>query len=86
MMSEVFVPIEKVAKHFSVSLSTIRAWVRQDKIPPNTYVKVGTTYRFNIADVENALVGAPKIANQSVPFEEELGEFEQLELDLDDDA
>ncbi len=85
-MSEVFVPIEKVAKHFSVSLSTIRAWVRQDKIPPNTYVKVGTTYRFNIADVENALVGAPKIASQSVPFEEELGEFEQLELDLDDDA
>ena len=85
-MSEVFVPIEKVAKHFSVSLSTIRAWVRQDKIPPNTYVKVGTTYRFNIADVENALVGAPKIASQSVPFEEELGELEQLGLELDDDA
>ena len=82
-MSEVFVPIEKVAKHFSVSLSTIRAWVRQDKIPPNTYVKVGTTYRFNLVDVEGALVGAPK---KDGPLDEELGEFEQLELDLDDDA
>ena len=69
-MSEVFVPIEKVAKHFSVSLSTIRAWVRQDKIPPNTYVKVGTTYRFNLADVEGALVGAPK---KDGPLDEELG-------------
>ena len=34
-----FVPIEQVAKHFTVSLSTIRAWVRQGKIPPNTYIE-----------------------------------------------
>ena len=26
-----FVPIEKVARHFTVSVSTIRAWVRQGK-------------------------------------------------------
>tara|TARA_R110000868_G_scaffold55774_1_gene173255 strand:- start:212 stop:463 length:252 start_codon:yes stop_codon:yes gene_type:complete len=83
-MSEVFVPIEKVAKHFSVSLSTIRAWVRQDKIPPNTYVKVGTTYRFNLVDVEGALVGAPKLGGRANV--NTTGEFEQLELDLDDDA
>ena len=79
-MAEAFVPIEKVANHFSVSLSTIRAWVRQDKIPSNTYVKVGTTYRFSLADVESALVGAPK---KSDPIDEE---FEQLDLDFDDDA
>jgi transposase len=29
MSQEPYVPIESVAKHFSVSISTIRAWVRQ---------------------------------------------------------
>jgi excisionase family DNA binding protein len=82
MMSVPYVPIEQVAKHFTVSLSTIRAWVRQGKIPSNTYIKVGNTYRFRVADVENALVGSP---NEASSFDEELGEFEQLELDLDND-
>tara|TARA_R100000544_G_scaffold29482_1_gene15815 strand:+ start:482 stop:727 length:246 start_codon:yes stop_codon:yes gene_type:complete len=76
-----FVPIEQVAKHFTVSLSTIRAWVRQGKIPPNTYIKVGNTYRFNVADVEGALVGASKAEVVEKP--DTL--YEQLELDLDND-
>ena len=76
-----FVPIEQVAKHFTVSLSTIRAWVRQGKIPPNTYIKVGNTYRFNVADVEGALVGAPKAEFAEKPD----ALHEQLELDLDND-
>ena len=41
-----FVPIENVAKHFAVSISTVRAWIRTDKIPSDTYIKVGSTYRF----------------------------------------
>jgi excisionase family DNA binding protein len=41
-----YVPIEDVAKQFSVSVSTIRAWVRQGFIPKPTYIKVGNTYRF----------------------------------------
>jgi excisionase family DNA binding protein len=82
MMSVPYVPIEQVAKHFTVSLSTIRAWVRQGKIPSNTYIKVGNTYRFRVADVESALVGSPK---EAALVDEELGEFEQLELDLDND-
>jgi len=76
-----FVPIEQVAKHFTVSLSTIRAWVRQGKIPPNTYIKVGNTYRFNVADVEGALLGASKAEVLEKP--DTL--YGQLEIDLDDD-
>jgi len=76
-----FVPIEQVAKHFTVSLSTIRAWVRQGKIPPNTYIKVGNTYRFNVADVEGALLGASKAEVLEKP--DTL--YGQLEIDLDDE-
>jgi len=54
-MSRPFVPIEELAKHFSVSISTIRAWVRQGHIPKDTYIKVGNTYRFSIEDVAAAL-------------------------------
>jgi excisionase family DNA binding protein len=54
-MSESFVPIEDIAKHFSVSISTVRAWVRQKHIPEDTYIKIGSTYRFRVSDVESAL-------------------------------
>ncbi len=54
-MSEQFVPIEEVSKHFSVSVSTIRAWIRQQHIPKSAYLKVGNTYRFRISDVTDAL-------------------------------
>ena len=59
-MNEPFVPIEDVAKHFSVSISTVRAWVRQEHIPKDTYVKIGNTYRFRVGDVANALTSAKK--------------------------
>jgi excisionase family DNA binding protein len=71
-----FVPIEKVARHFTVSVSTIRAWVRQDKVPSDTYIKVGNTYRFNLDAVEAALVKARS--------DEEFDD-RQLELDFDAD-
>jgi|TARA_E500000318_G_scaffold108939_1_gene120820 excisionase family DNA binding protein len=64
-MSEQFVPIEEVSKHFSVSISTIRAWIRQQHIPKSAYLKVGNTYRFRISDVTNAL----KPEEESVDFE-----------------
>tara|TARA_R110000803_G_scaffold207499_1_gene275468 strand:- start:1076 stop:1402 length:327 start_codon:yes stop_codon:yes gene_type:complete len=56
-MAKPFVPINDVADHFSVSISTVRAWVRGGDIPKNTYVKVGNTYRFNIDAVSDALTG-----------------------------
>ena len=54
-MTEPFVPIEALAKHFTVSVSTVRAWLRQGYIPKDTYVKVGNTYRFNVSKVVAAL-------------------------------
>ena len=59
-MNEPFVPIEDVAKHFSVSISTVRAWLRQEHIPKSTYVKIGNTYRFRVGDVADALTTAEK--------------------------
>ena len=52
MVEEAFVPIEDIAKHFSVSVSTVRSWIRQDLIPA---LKLGGVYRFKISEVEQAL-------------------------------
>lgn len=54
-MTGPFVPIEELSKHFTVSVSTIRAWVRQGHIPKDTYIKVGNTYRFSVDAVSTAL-------------------------------
>lgn len=64
-----YVLIEDVAKHFIVSVSTVRTWVRNGTIPKDTYIKVGHTYRFNLPDVVAALTAVPK-------------EPEQLEFDF----
>lgn len=50
-----FVPIEDLAKHFSISISTVRGWLRQGHIPKDTYLKIGNTYRFNLPKVVEAL-------------------------------
>ena len=52
MVDKAFVPIEDVAKHFAVSVSTVRSWIRQDLIPA---LKLGGVYRFKISEVEEAL-------------------------------
>ena len=64
-----FVQIEDIAKHFVVSVGTARKWVRNGTIPKDTYIKVGTTYRFNLPEVVAALTAAPK----------------QMELDFNDE-
>lgn len=55
-MDESFVPIEGVAKHFSVSISTVRMWIRQGLIPA---LKLGdasnSLYRFKLSEVEEAM-------------------------------
>jgi len=68
-MTRKYVPIEDVAKYFSVSISTIRAWVRQQDIPQDTYIKVGSTYRFCIEDVADALTKAEKKREEPVLME-----------------
>ena len=54
---ETFVPIDEVATHFAVSISTVRSWIRKERIPKHTYIKLGTTYRFKIGAMEEALTG-----------------------------
>ena len=50
-----YVPINKVADYFQVSISTVRKWVNNDYIPDDTYIKIGEVYRFRLHDVESAL-------------------------------
>ena len=54
-MNAQYVSIEDVAKYYSVSVSTVRTWIRTNKLTPTDFLKLGNTYRFKIADVEAAL-------------------------------
>jgi len=69
-MEPKYVPIEDVAKHFSVSVSTIRAWVRQEQIPQDTYIRVGNTYRFCIPDISEALTTKNTVPDINVDEDE----------------
>ena len=77
-MAEPFVPIEDLAKHFAVSISTIRAWVRQGHIPKSTYIKIGNTYRFNKTSVTEALTKSAQDVDETLIEE-------QLEFDFNPD-
>jgi len=55
MMNDQYVSIEDVAKYYSVSVSTVRAWIRTIKLTSTDFLKLGNTYRFKIADVDAAL-------------------------------
>jgi excisionase family DNA binding protein len=84
-MTSAFVDIAAVARHFSVSISTIRAWIRQGHISPDSYIRVGNTYRFKLDEVERGLTGAKE---KEVKLKEELVTAktpEQLELNFDAD-
>jgi excisionase family DNA binding protein len=76
-MASPYVPIEDVAKYFAVSISTIRAWIRQGIIPKDTYIKVGATYRFNLLDVENVLTNKVKEADATE------SDYAPIQLELD---
>jgi excisionase family DNA binding protein len=77
--SESYVPVEDVAEHLSVKVSTVRQWVNKGFIPKSTYIKVGYTYRFNLPAVIEAL-------KQEEPVEEQEGQItEQLELDFNEE-
>ncbi len=54
-MSSPFVPIADVAEHFKVNQATIRGWLKQGIIPEDTYIHIGSTYRFNLAAITDAL-------------------------------
>lgn len=76
---ESYVPVEDVADHLSVKVSTIRQWVNKGFIPKSTYIKVGYTYRFSLPAVIEAL-------KQEEPVGEQEGQItEQLELDFNEE-
>lgn len=79
--TEPFVAIEDLARHFAVSISTIRSWVRQGHIPKKTYIKIGNTYRFDKTSVSDALTSLNiDLEGPSVKHTEH--DEEQLEFDF----
>jgi PTS system nitrogen regulatory IIA component len=75
-MDEPYVPIEELAKHFSVSVSTVRGWIRENTIPT---LKIGGVYRFRKSEVEAVF------KQRLQPTEVEGGVPTQLNLNFDID-
>lgn len=98
-MNDAYVPIDDLAKHLCVKVSTIRTWVQKRLIPENTYIRVGSTYRFSIPAVVAGLKGEqPTNTSGVLPdtggIEDIVDEFEaildeplteQLQFDFDED-
>lgn len=55
MGEEKYLPIEKLAEHYQVSVSTIRSWMRTGVIPSDKYIKIGKTFRFKVSEIDEAL-------------------------------
>ena len=68
-MREQFVNIDQLAEHFSVSVSTIRHWLRDGHIPEDAVMQVGKTFRYKLSDVENALYPKKKDESLSTVFD-----------------
>jgi predicted site-specific integrase-resolvase len=54
-MNQEYVAIESVADKFSVSISTVRSWIKKGFIPRDSYIKAGNTYRFKLDEIESSL-------------------------------
>ena len=50
MELEKWVNLEDIADYLSVSKDTIRAWIKDEKIP---FYKAGKRYKFNISDIDD---------------------------------
>jgi len=80
MAEESYVLIEDMAKHFAVSVSTARAWIRQGLVPA---LKIGAVYRFKISEVEEALRNIR--GDEAVEEPVELGSQLVFDFNLDED-
>jgi excisionase family DNA binding protein len=82
--------IDEVAEHFGVSLSTVRKWVKENKLPPGSILKIGRTYRFKLHSIERAFFEQSGVSLEQgeVPVEPSYeGEIvEQLSLDFNEDG
>lgn len=50
-----YLTIQELAKHFNVSVSTVRSWMRTGALTADKYLKVGNTFRFRVPEVEESL-------------------------------
>jgi excisionase family DNA binding protein len=82
MSEDNYVPIDVVSKRFTVSNSTIRAWVKSGHIPLATYVRVGNTYRFNLGEVISTLHAQSLVDEPSEPDAEEDYDLDEFDEDL----
>jgi len=87
--TEAFVPIDKLAEHLHVRVSTVRQWVKNGTVPRHTYLKIGNTYRFHISAVVQALQVLSREASLAddapVPADVDPNMPVQLELDFGPD-
>ena len=79
MVDDAYVPIEKVAEHFAVSVSTVRTWIRNEDLPA---LKLGGIYRFKLSEVEAKLRNTEVSVPQEVAVATEVKEPVQLEFDF----
>ena len=82
-MTAPFVPIEDLASHLAVSISTVRGWVRQGHIPDDTYLKINNVYRFDKQAVSNALL--EKASPPPVRYTSHDNTQYEMDLNLDKD-
>ena len=80
-MDQKLCTIDSVADYFSVSVSTVRNWLRRGKLPESTYIKIGQTYRFNFQRVAEAMFPPKVVTPEPVPVEVEPTPV-QMELDF----
>jgi len=59
-----YVTLEDAAKHFLVSVSTFRNWVRVGTVPKDAYIRLGSVYRFDLPAVVAALQSHAEAAQQ----------------------
>jgi excisionase family DNA binding protein len=80
MVDDAYVPIEKVAEHFAVSVSTVRTWLRNEDIPA---LKLGGIYRFKLSEVEAKLRNTEVSIPQEVAIAVEKAVKEPVQLEFD---
>ena len=84
-MNQEYVPIESVADKFSVSISTVRSWIKKGFIPRDSYIKAGNTYRFKLDEIESSLRKDKEKDKEDEHWVDLIKSDENVTLHLDDD-
>ena len=61
------VPIDAVASALGVTVPAIRNWVNDGKIPQDTYIKMGNTYRFDLDRILKILLYKVEAMPEAMP-------------------